>query len=162
MSEFGGLRKRENTQHGLVALGSAALAAAVALLNQVRQPEFPKRDNEMYRNKIYKNIKRETYLNAKFATTNARLLATLITTNTSTQEDTQKIMYKETESTLPVFFVHIKAEESCRLSPLHHTTFFFLFLFTLCCPNGNFSHGKFGSLSPRKASCNRVALPNPN
>ena len=32
----------------------------------------------------------------------------------------------------------------------------------LCCPNGNFSHGKFGSHSPRKASCNRVALPNPN
>ena len=25
---------------------------------------------------------------------------------------------------------------------------------TLCCPNGNFSQGKFGSLSPRKASCN--------
>ena len=30
---------------------------------------------------------------------------------------------------------------------------------TLCCPNGNFSHGKFGSLWPRKASCNRAALP---
>ena len=27
-------------------------------------------------------------------------------------------------------------------------------------PGGNFSIGKFGSLSPRKASCNRVALPN--
>ena len=27
----------------------------------------------------------------------------------------------------------------------------------LCCPNGNFSHGKFGSLSPRKASCNSCA-----
>ena len=32
----------------------------------------------------------------------------------------------------------------------------------LCCPNGNFSHGKFGSLSGRKASNNRVALLNPN
>ena len=32
----------------------------------------------------------------------------------------------------------------------------------LCCPSGNLSHGKFGSLSPRKASCNGVALPNPN
>ena len=30
---------------------------------------------------------------------------------------------------------------------------------TLCCPNGNFSQGKFGLLSPRKASCNRVELP---
>ena len=35
-------------------------------------------------------------------------------------------------------------------------------LCTLCCPNGNDTHGKFGSLSLRKASCNRVALPNPN
>ena len=42
-------------------------------------------------------------------------------------------------------------------------TFVFLFRFcTLCCPNGNFSHGKSGSLCPRKASYNRVALPNPN
>ena len=39
----------------------------------------------------------------------------------------------------------------------------FLFsVFLLCCPNGNFSHGKFGSLPPRKASCNRAALPNVN
>ena len=92
MSEFGGLRKRENTQHGLVALGSAALAAAVALLNQVRQPKFPERDNEVYKNKIYKNIKKETYLNAKFATTSARLLATLITTNTSTRGYTENYL----------------------------------------------------------------------
>ena len=28
----------------------------------------------------------------------------------------------------------------------------------LCCPNGNL-HTKFGSLSPRKANCDRVALP---
>ena len=33
---------------------------------------------------------------------------------------------------------------------------------TLCYPNGNFSHGKFGSLCTGKASCNKVALPNPN
>ena len=33
---------------------------------------------------------------------------------------------------------------------------------TLSCPNGNFSHGKFGSFSQRKTSSNRVALPNPN
>ena len=39
----------------------------------------------------------------------------------------------------------------------------FVFVFcTLCCPNGNVSQGKFWSLSPTKASCNRVALPNPN
>ena len=31
MSEFGGLRKHEKTQHALVELCSAALAAAVAL-----------------------------------------------------------------------------------------------------------------------------------
>ena len=44
------------------------------------------------------------------------------------------------------------------------------FFLTLCCPNGNFSHGKFGSLSSRKASCNshatqpckRVTLPHPS
>ena len=40
--------------------------------------------------------------------------------------------------------------------------YYFVFVFcTLSCPNGNFSHGKFRSLSPWKASCNRVALPNP-
>ena len=32
MSELGGLWKHEQTQHALVGLGSAALAAAVALL----------------------------------------------------------------------------------------------------------------------------------
>ena len=43
------------------------------------------------------------------------------------------------------------------------TIFFFFFFNTFCCPNYNFSHGKFGSLFfPRKASCNRVALPYPN
>ena len=31
MSEFGGLRKHEQTQHACVVLGSAALVAAVAL-----------------------------------------------------------------------------------------------------------------------------------
>ena len=31
-----------------------------------------------------------------------------------------------------------------------------IFVFcTLCCPNGKFSHGKLGSLSPRKARCNK-------
>ena len=41
-------------------------------------------------------------------------------------------------------------------------TFFVCFLFvfcTLCCPNQKFLYGKFGSLSPRKASCNRVCYP---
>ena len=37
-----------------------------------------------------------------------------------------------------------------------------LFVCSLCCPNGNFSHRKYGLLSPRKASCNRITLPNPN
>ena len=36
------------------------------------------------------------------------------------------------------------------------------YICTFCCPNGNFFDGKIGSLSPRKASYNRVALPNPN
>ena len=48
MSEFGGIRKHENTQHALVGLGSAALAAAIALLTRVRRPEFPERDNKVY------------------------------------------------------------------------------------------------------------------
>ncbi|MCK5814222.1 MAG: hypothetical protein KAH03_08180 [Cocleimonas sp.] len=39
--------------------------------------------------------------------------------------------------------------------------FFFFFLYTLL-SQWEFSHGKCGSLSPRKASCSRVALPNPN
>ena len=42
MSEFGGLGKHETTQHSLVGLGSAALAAAVAL------PDFPERDNKVH------------------------------------------------------------------------------------------------------------------
>ena len=51
-------------------------------------------------------------------------------------------------------------------APLSFFSFFFFLFFlfyTLLLSNGNFSPGKFGSLSPRKASCNRVAaLPNPN
>ena len=39
--------------------------------------------------------------------------------------------------------------------------FFFFFLYTLL-SQWEFSHGKCGSLSPRKASCSRVAQPNPN
>ena len=35
-------------------------------------------------------------------------------------------------------------------------------LFVLYCPNDNFSHVKFGSLSPRKSSSDKVALPNFN
>ena len=30
----------------------------------------------------------------------------------------------------------------------------------LCCPNGQFCHGKFGSFSTRKVSCDRVAQRN--
>ena len=40
MSEFGGLRKHEKTQHARVGLGSAALAAAVVLPRQ-SGPHFP-------------------------------------------------------------------------------------------------------------------------
>ena len=50
MSEFGGLRKHEKTQHALVGLGSVALAAAVAL----RWPKFPERDNWEKRKKKLK------------------------------------------------------------------------------------------------------------
>ena len=50
------------------------------------------------------------------------------------------------------------------------TTFFvmttslnrFAFVYTLLSQCHVFPHGKFGSLSPKKAKCNRVALPNPN
>ena len=39
----------------------------------------------------------------------------------------------------------------------------FFFFFLLCCPNAIFfRRAKFGSLSPRKTSCDRVALPNLN
>ena len=48
MSQFGGLRKHEKTQHALVRLGSAPLAADVAI-TQVRRPEFPERDNKVYK-----------------------------------------------------------------------------------------------------------------
>ena len=50
-SEFGGLRKHEKTQHALVGLGSAALAAAVALLTQatIRRPDFPEKKTKVYR-----------------------------------------------------------------------------------------------------------------
>ena len=44
MSEFGGLQKHDKTQHALVGLGSAALAAAVRILTQERRPDFPERD----------------------------------------------------------------------------------------------------------------------
>ena len=38
----------------------------------------------------------------------------------------------------------------------------FVYVFcTLFCPNEKIANGKFGSLFSRKASCNRVALPNP-
>ena len=46
MLEFGGLLKHEKTQHALVGLGNAALVAAV-----VRRPEFPERDNTVYKRK---------------------------------------------------------------------------------------------------------------
>ena len=61
MSEFGGLcRKQEKTQHALVGLGSAALAAAVAF-TQVRRPEFPERDDEVYtKNKNKNNIQKNS------------------------------------------------------------------------------------------------------
>ena len=44
----------------------------------------------------------------------------------------------------------------------HCISMTYIFFFTLCCHSGNFSHGKFGSLSPKKASCNRLVLPNHN
>ena len=43
MSEFGGLQKREKTQHALVGLGSSALAVAIAF----KRPKFPERDNSV-------------------------------------------------------------------------------------------------------------------
>ena len=43
MSKFGGLRKHKKTQQALVGMGSAALAASVAL------PEFTERGNKVYR-----------------------------------------------------------------------------------------------------------------
>ena len=56
MSEFGGLQKHEKTQHSLVSgLGSAANAAAVALLTKVRGPEFPESDNKVYTKNKTKN-----------------------------------------------------------------------------------------------------------
>ena len=45
MPEFGGLRKREKTQHALVGLGSAALAAAVALPRS-GGPNVPKEEGK--------------------------------------------------------------------------------------------------------------------
>ena len=48
---------------------------------------------------------------------------------------------------------------SCFVSKL--STFVHLTPCTFCCPNGNFSHGKFGLLSPWKPAA-IVALPNPN
>ena len=43
MSEFGGLRKHKKTQHALVVLGSAPLAAAVAIQGG---PNFPQGINK--------------------------------------------------------------------------------------------------------------------
>ena len=40
------------------------------------------------------------------------------------------------------------------------SSFFFLFFFTTVLFQWDFFHGKFRLLSPGKASCNRVALPN--
>ena len=57
MSEFGGTRKDETTQHALVGLASAALAADVFLPSQVRRPQFPQRDNKVLKKKK-KNYKR--------------------------------------------------------------------------------------------------------
>ena len=48
MSEFGGLRKHEKTEHAPVGLGSAALAAAVALPRK-GGPNFPKGINKVYK-----------------------------------------------------------------------------------------------------------------
>ena len=53
MSEFGGLRKQKQTQLARVGLGSAAVAAAVAF-TQVRRPEFPERDNKVYKKLLLK------------------------------------------------------------------------------------------------------------
>ena len=53
MSEFGGLRKNKKTQYALVGLGSAALAAAVAL-PRAGGPNFPKRIIKWIRKK--KNV----------------------------------------------------------------------------------------------------------
>ena len=58
MSEFGGLWKHEKTQHAFVGLGSAALAAAVSL-TQVRQPNFPERDNKVLKKEGKKREERQ-------------------------------------------------------------------------------------------------------
>ena len=56
MSEFGGLRNYEKTQHALAGLGSAALAAAV-VYTKVMRPGFPERDNKVYKIQyLLKNI----------------------------------------------------------------------------------------------------------
>ena len=49
----------------------------------------------------------------------------------------------------------IRLAEECGVFSIRGYVFVFVFC-TLCCPSGNFSHGKFGSLSAT------VALPNPN
>ena len=60
----------------------------------------------------------------------------------------------------------LKLSSHCvSLNLLVTTAFFTLFnqfVLSLCCPNEHFPHGKCGVVSPRKASSNRVALPNPN
>ena len=45
MTEFGGLREHGKTQHALVGLGSAVLAAAVAL-PALGGPNFPKKNKK--------------------------------------------------------------------------------------------------------------------
>ena len=49
MSEFGGLRKHEKSQHALAGLGSTALAAAVALY-RYGGLNFPKADLPHFEN----------------------------------------------------------------------------------------------------------------
>ena len=56
MSEFSGLRKHEKTQHVFVGLGSAALAAAVAL-PRLGGPNFPKGVIKCIKKIKKKNIK---------------------------------------------------------------------------------------------------------
>ena len=55
----------------------------------------------------------------------------------------------KSETTFKIFFVFFFSN-----------TFFLLLLFTTVLSQWEFSHGKFGLLSPGKASCDRVALPN--
>ena len=60
MSEFGGLRKDEKTQHALEGLGSAALAAAVAL-PMSNSLNFTSRSNKGKKKKIVISDDRSFY-----------------------------------------------------------------------------------------------------